>query len=60
MSLYIRNKHRFFLDNTIKLVHVNPVRHGGEGGRGVEFTVEQQKLNLLVIYCFLYFKYIND
>ena len=29
MSLYIRNKHRFFLDNTIKLVHVNPVRHMG-------------------------------
>ena len=34
MSLYIRNKHRFFLDNTIKLVHVNAVRHGGWWGEG--------------------------
>ena len=34
MSLYISNEHhhhRFFLDHVTKLVHVNPIRHGGGG-----------------------------
>ena len=43
MSLYICNEHhhhRFFLDNTINLVHVNPIRHEGVEGTYIVPTAD--------------------